>query len=142
MQDPEVEHRLPHKDGRFLERKYDWSNLFYSCGHCNKVKNKQKYDAGIIDCCVRDPELLLEQELIGEDVRVRALNKSDSEACLTAQLIEEVFTSESTPLRTHASDVRLKALQRQMNLLPDGLQGRQLQAAEKVTEYGIEMLLP
>lgn len=121
VQDPEVEHRLPHKDGRFLERKYDWNNLFYSCGHCNKVKNKQKYDAGIIDCCVRDPELLLEQELIGEDVRVRALNKSDSEACLTAQLIEEVFTSESTPLRTHASDVRLKALQRQMNLLYSSL---------------------
>jgi uncharacterized protein (TIGR02646 family) len=121
VQDPEVEHRLPHKGGRYPERMYDWHNLFYSCGHCNKVKNKQKYDSGIIDCCARDPELLLEQELTGDDVTVRVLNEDDEEARLTAQLIEEVFTSESKPLRTHASDVRLKELQRQMNLLYSSL---------------------
>ena len=42
LQDPQVEHLLPHKNGKFPERKYDWNNLFWSCGHCNNVKNQQK----------------------------------------------------------------------------------------------------
>lgn len=51
LQDPQVEHLLPHKKGKYPERKFDWSNLFWSCGHCNGVKNKEKYDEGILDCC-------------------------------------------------------------------------------------------
>ena len=50
LQDPEVEHLLPHKNGLYPERKFDWNNLFWSCGHCNKVKNNRKYDERIIDC--------------------------------------------------------------------------------------------
>ena len=59
LQDPQVEHLLPHKNGKYPERKFDWNNLFLSCGHCNSVKNQKKYDEGIIDCCKVDPEKLL-----------------------------------------------------------------------------------
>lgn len=51
LQDPNVEHLLPHKKGKYPERKFDWENLFWSCGHCNSVKNSSKYNEGIIDCC-------------------------------------------------------------------------------------------
>ena len=44
LQDPNVEHLLPHKNGKYPERKYDWENLFWSCGHCNGVKQNSKYD--------------------------------------------------------------------------------------------------
>ena len=115
--DPQVEHRLPHKGGAYPDRKYDWNNLFYACDHCNTVKNKAVYDAGIIDCCVRDPEEALLQELYENDVRVTAHDGSDSEAVLTAHLIEEVFMSESTGLRTKAAAVRLSELQMRMNML-------------------------
>lgn len=57
LQDPNVEHLLPHKNGTYLERKFDWENLFWSCSHCNSVKNNGKYDDGIIDCCKDDPEM-------------------------------------------------------------------------------------
>lgn len=59
LQDPQVEHLLPHKNGKYPERKFDWENLFWSCGHCNQIKNQKKYEEGIIDCCKCDPELLL-----------------------------------------------------------------------------------
>ena len=59
LQDPEVEHRLPHQNGKDLKRKYDWNNLFWSCGHCNNVKNRYYYSKNIIDCCKVDPEELL-----------------------------------------------------------------------------------
>ena len=55
LQDPQVEHLLPHKNGKYPERKFDWNNLFWSCSHCNGIKNQKKYDDGIIDCCKNDP---------------------------------------------------------------------------------------
>ena len=48
LQDPQIEHLLPHKNGKYPERKFDWNNLFWVCGHCNSVKNQNKYDDGII----------------------------------------------------------------------------------------------
>jgi hypothetical protein len=33
---PNVEHFEPHKGN--LDKKYDWHNLFYACGHCNNLK--------------------------------------------------------------------------------------------------------
>ena len=56
LQDPQIEHLLPHKNRKYLERKFDWNNLFWVCGHCNNVKNQAKYDEGILDCCNQDPE--------------------------------------------------------------------------------------
>lgn len=54
LQDAQVEHLLPHLDGKYPKRKFDWNNLFWSCGHCNNVKNQRIYDEGIIDCCKDD----------------------------------------------------------------------------------------
>jgi len=39
LQDPQVEHLRPHKNGKYKDKKFDWNNLFWSCGHCNNVKN-------------------------------------------------------------------------------------------------------
>ena len=96
LQDPVVEHRLPHKGGKYPDRKFDWNNLFWSCGHCNGVKNRGKYDAGIIDCCREDPEELLRFEARENNVSVYLVNDSDMEAKLTADLVYEVFNCRNT----------------------------------------------
>lgn len=117
VSDPEVEHLRPHKGGERQDRKFDWNNLFYVCHHCNTVKNKPRYEEGIIDCCVRDPEQLLSQELVDDEVHVAPLAEHDDEAGLTAELIEEVFMTDHPRLRSKASSVRLKELQITMNVL-------------------------
>ena len=72
VQDPQVEHRLPHYNRNIPERVFDWNNLFYSCSHCNSVKNSGKYEEGIIDCCVRDPEdLLMKKNIDGRSNRMQ-----------------------------------------------------------------------
>ena len=111
VQDPQVEHRLPHHNRSIPTRVFDWNNLFYSCGHCNSVKNVSKYEAGIIDCCVRDPEEALSYHLSENHVKVQVKDTTDAEAVLTADLIEEVFNSASTGIRTKAAQVRLRELQ-------------------------------
>ena len=131
VEDPEVEHRLPHKGDRHPERKFDWDNLFYACRHCNSVKNKSKYDEGIIDCCKRDPEVLLHQVLVEDRVHVDVMVSCDPEAQRTADLIEEVFMSENPALRKKAAEARLDKLQLRMNALYGGL--RKLKKGEHDT---------
>ena len=117
LQDPVVEHRLPHKNGLYHERKFDWNNLFWSCGHCNGIKNRGKYDEGIIDCCVRDPEGLLEFEWDEKNVSVSAVMPDDAEAKLTAELLYEVFNVRNTGTRVITSRIRFNSLLEQMNIV-------------------------
>lgn len=115
LQDPVVEHLLPHKHGEYVDRKFDWDNLFWSCGHCNGVKNRKEYDIGIIDCCKRDPEKLLMFDLVEGDVVVYPFDEYDREATLTANLIYEVFNIQNTGMRIQKSYHRMRKLQEEMN---------------------------
>lgn len=117
LQDPNVEHLLPHKNGKYLERKFDWENLFWSCGHCNGIKNSSKYDAGIIDCCRQDPEQYLTFRLRNDSVIID-VKKSEAEIYKrTSTLITETFSLQNTGMRTYTSDERLRLLQKEMNIL-------------------------
>lgn len=117
LQDPQIEHLLPHRNGMYKDRKFDWNNLFWSCGHCNGVKNQEKYAEGILDCCKRDPEDAIRFVLREKDVCVTAINEKDREAVLTAELVQEVFNIRNTGMRVYTSALRLKKLQEEMNVL-------------------------
>lgn len=117
LQDPNVEHLLPHKNGKYPERKFDWENLFWSCGHCNSIKNNGKYDTGIIDCCRQDPEQYLTFKLISDSVVINAVKSEEEIYRKTAALITETFSLKNTGMRTYTSDKRLRLLQKEMNVL-------------------------
>lgn len=117
LQDPNVEHLLPHKSGKYQDRKYDWENLFWSCGHCNGIKNSSKYDEGIIDCCNTDPERYLHFRMEGSNVAISVSDPKDEILKRTAQLVVETFSMKNTGMRTYTSDIRWKLLQKEMNLL-------------------------
>ncbi|MEY8237166.1 hypothetical protein AALA36_15820 [Lachnospiraceae bacterium 66-29] len=134
LQDPNVEHLLPHKNGKYPERKFDWQNLFWSCGHCNSVKNNSKYDEGIIDCCQQDPEKYLYFQVEKDNVIINVRDSKDEMQNRTALLIEETFSLKNTGMRTYTSDQRLKSLQKEMNILY-----KQLEKLHKVPESKILM---
>ncbi len=117
LQDPQIEHLLPHKDGKLKDRMFDWENLFWSCGHCNGVKNQKKYEEGILDCCKKDPEQFIIFCLEENNVYVKEKNIDDKEAMITAQLVYEVFNLKNTGMRVYKSEFRLKKLQEEMNVL-------------------------
>lgn len=117
LQDPEVEHRLPHQNGKNLKRKYDWNNLFWSCGHCNNVKNKYYYSKNIIDCCKVDPEELLVFIAADESIQIEPMNKKKRSAKVTADLLNDVYNLTNTGIRLAACDNRVKGVFIQMNLL-------------------------
>ena len=117
LQDPNVEHLLPHKNGIYISRKFDWENLFWSCGHCNGVKNNKKYDEGILDCCKYDPEKYLYFSIQDNAVLIDVITPDDELQKRTALLITETFSIRNTGMRTYTSDERFKLLQKEMNIL-------------------------
>lgn len=117
LQDPNVEHLLPHKNGKYPERKFDWENLFWACGHCNGMKNNGKYDAGIIDCCKQDPEKYLHFCIKDDDVVIGVKDSGDELQKRTALLITEAFSMKNTGMRTYTSKERLRLLQKEMDIL-------------------------
>ena len=141
LQDPEVEHLLPHKSGKYRDRKFDLNNLFWSCGHCNKVKNQEKYDAGIIDCCKLDPEQLLFFRLTEDAVAAAAKKEDDAAAVLTAELVCEVFNKKNTGLRDYKTDMRFRELTKEMNLLYDNLEEIKKHPDSKIVMRKLKALL-
>lgn len=141
LQDPNVEHLFPHKNGKYHERKFDWENLFWSCGHCNGIKNNSKYDDGIIDCCKQDPEKYLYFEVKNDDVVIGVADSDSDIQKRTALLITETFSLKNTGMRTYTSDERLKLLQKEMNVLYKQLEKIHSEPDSKVTIRTIRSLL-
>ncbi len=122
LQDPEVEHLVPHENGRHHARKFDWDNLFWSCGHCNRVKSGAIYSRGILNCCRRDPERAIRFATEDNDINIAAFDPDDLEAVKTAQLVADAYTQTNTGIRTVACRLRMNGLWLQMRLLYDALQ--------------------
>lgn len=121
LADINVEHLEPHKNGKIIERKFDWNNLFLSCVHCNSVKNKREYDDMILDCCRVDPEKKINFDFENSNVKITTKDEDDNKAIKTAELITEVFNIKNTGIRERGSDFRLKKLQKEMIVLFENL---------------------
>ena len=94
-----VEHIVPHLSD--LALKFDWSNLFIACGHCNSIKHT-KYD-DILDPSKCDPEehvalsIYVKDDLI-DQVQVEALTQ-DKETAQTVELLSLVYNGGSTDIK-------------------------------------------
>lgn len=116
LSDPEVEHLRPHHGRSISERVFDWNNLFYVCPHCNNLKKEEKYDDKIIDCCVEDPEDMIEQCYENGHVKVHSIIEAEC-AVMTAELIQDCFEKRNTGIREAACQHRIDHLADEMNVL-------------------------
>lgn len=102
----EVDHFLPHRGDKDL--KFDWDNLFLSCGHCNNTKGC-KFD-NILNCTnpEHDVENWIKYEVKpfpDEKVKITAL-RDDELVNNTVQLLVEIFNG-TTPLKViESSNIR------------------------------------
>lgn len=107
---------IPHENGRYIDLKFDWNNLFLACNHCNGIKNKDKYSGKILDCCNEEPEVHILLELVDNNVVVTPKD-DDEKSRMTATLIYETFNEKNTGIRISASENRLNNLKREMDIL-------------------------
>jgi len=141
VQDPEVEHLLPHEGGKYRDRMFDWENLFWSCGHCNSIKNNAAYRNGILNCCKTDPEEHIRFELLDGNVVITARNETEPLIGITVQLLDEVYNKKNTGMRTVASQVRMDELCLEMDTLFQMLDRYHKNRTDKVTLRTLRGLL-
>lgn len=141
LQDPQVEHLVPHENGKYPDRKFDWNNLFWACGHCNNVKNQAKYYGNVIDCCNKDPEDDISFGLYDGKIAVEAKDATNVKAVMTATLVEEVFELDNTGLRDYKSDMRFRNLNMEMNKLYDNLEELDKNPDSNITLRKLKALL-
>lgn len=130
LQSIEVEHLKAHHNGNDRDRMFDWNNLFYSCAHCNRVKNRKQYEDSILDCCQTEPETCLNQEFVDNHVNVTALDPSHATQ-MTAQLLTECFERTNTGIRIIECQTRIEALQETMTILYRNLEAYRKEPSTK-----------
>ena len=117
LQSVQVEHLRPHHDKSDRARLLDWDNLFLCCGHCNSVKNQERYETNVVDCCRTDPEQILEQQL-DKFGHVRVQPRIDTpEAIVTARLLTECFERRNTGIREIECQTRVDELKAELSVL-------------------------
>jgi len=91
-----VEHRVHHAGNPTI--KYDWNNLFLSCGHCNQIKSIQYDD--ILDPATVDPEdyITLEFYHVDNAVVVEKTNEKNG-VDSTVSLLQHVYHNDKTPTK-------------------------------------------
>ncbi|GHU02840.1 hypothetical protein FACS1894147_05660 [Spirochaetia bacterium] len=84
----EVDHRQ--SQSNFPARRYDWTNLFLSCPHCNGIK-RAHYD-DIIDCTNDDPEAHIIFSVINiNDITITAIGTASASINKTIELLNKVY---------------------------------------------------
>jgi hypothetical protein len=103
----QVEHRISRK--KEISLKYEWNNLFLSCGHCNSIK-LDKYDS-VLDPSECDPEEYISLSLanVPNEVIVDVL-LVDISAEDTAKLLRYVYNGGLTAIKDAESEKLRRAL--------------------------------
>ena len=110
----QIEHSNPHRGD--TELMYDWNNLFWSCAHCNNIKNA-KYEP-ILDCSQVDVDRKIAFRKEGyfgrnEKYRFIALEESD-EIKNTVALLQEAYYGSTPQKILEATNIR-RSLRRNLS---------------------------
>lgn len=91
-----VEHFRSYK--KFAHLKYDWGNLFYACGHCNRIKGSEY--AHLIDCTKEDPEeyIIMRFHSYPERSVEISVHVNSPESEETRELLDKVYNGAGTPI--------------------------------------------
>jgi hypothetical protein len=103
-----VEHFIPHKGNKNL--KFDWDNLFFSCGHCNNTK-LDKY-GNLLKCTDPLHKIvdLLKFELVAfpkETLSIIPLTK-DEKVINTAKLLNDIHQGTTFLKKLESNNLRSK----------------------------------
>lgn len=103
-----IEHLVSHEGN--VDLKFDWENLFLSCGHCNNLK-LNKYD-NILDCTkeeIHNKIFFKMNPYPLEEVEIRALIE-DERVKITVELLKLIYNGTTSLKKIEASNLRKSLL--------------------------------
>lgn len=117
-QDINVEHFVSHQGD--IDLKFDWNNLYLSCGRCNNIK-LANYD-NLLDCCDADVDVLraiMHMPPVtpyAQKLRIEA-QVDDEKTNSTVELLDKIFNSNHTPNKAVTASFLRKKIHEQYNKL-------------------------
>ncbi|MDK9694535.1 MAG: HNH endonuclease [Sulfurimonas sp.] len=127
-----VEHFVPHRGDVAL--KYDWNNLFLSCGHCNSVKTARQFD-DILNCS--DKSHQVEKSIrhycnpFPREVAVFEVKIPSIKANNTRDLLDKTFNGEHTGFKKLESANLRALLLKEIEDFSDAIEGFEEDVDEK-----------
>lgn len=112
LSDPEIEHLDPHEGD--ASKKYDWNNLYYSCGRCNSIKSNTYKN--LLDCCDQNIDIFRRIKCTlpstpDDVVGIIAMEALDCEKTNnTVKLLTECYNADNTALRGITRSVLIEKL--------------------------------
>ncbi len=110
----QIEHFIPHRGN--IDLKYDWSNLFLACAHCNNTK-LDKFEPRI-DCTKENVETLIafrRKGYFGKDESlVFDMLECREEIQNTVKLLQEVYYG-STPQKKMEATILRRTLRKELS---------------------------
>jgi len=105
-----IEHFAPHKDQNSI-RKFNWSNLFWACSHCNQIKSDKE---PLLNCIVNQDGVdtkiryILDDDLLsGNKVIIEQLS-NDLATSNTIELLQKVYQGTTPQNSFQAKEKRNK----------------------------------
>lgn len=139
--DINVEHFVAHKGDENL--KYDWKNLYFSCGRCNNIK--LQYFNNLLDCCSPNDDVfraikLLPPRTPGAKLLVERQNQ-DPRTIETEKLLDKIYNSDHTVNKAVTGNYLRRTINTQFILFhkwltiyyaEDSLEAERLDALERI----------
>ncbi len=136
----QIEHFEPHK--KDLNKKFNWANLFYSCGHCNNIKGADFWP--LLNCTDADDRVwdsihirLMPFPKITVEISVTSACPKTAEGENTRRLLEKAIAGKNTTAMkmVEADNLRKKML-RVYTEFVTAIEGRNTEAVlEAVSDH-------
>lgn len=134
----QIEHLQPHKGN--IDLKYDWGNLFWSCAHCNNLKNA-RYEP-ILDCSQVDVDLKVafrKKGYFGTDETYEFVALENSiEVKNTVELLYASYYGNTPQKKLEAANIR-RALRRSLSDFKNMI--REYEEAEEYDKEDLRYLI-
>jgi len=102
-----IEHFAPHKNQNKI-RKFNWSNLFWACSHCNQIKSDREPFLNSIlkgDTVDVNIKYLLNDDFSKNQVVIEAIS-NDIKTQNTAQLLKDIYSGTTMQNKFQAREKR------------------------------------
>lgn len=104
-----IEHFAPHKDINDI-RKYNWSNLFWACSHCNKIKSAKEPFLNTTykeDCVDSNIKYSINDDLLSNKIVIENI-ANDIVTIKTVELLNDVYNGTTNQNKFQAREKRNK----------------------------------
>jgi len=147
-----IEHFKPHHQGKNIDLKFDWTNLFWSCEHCNKTKGAKAIFDNILNCTNPAHDVLnwisCKMKLYPkEEVHITAYHKEKAVEN-TVELLRQVYNGTTPQKQIEAENLRdkiydeLKKFHQALDLYYSTFEEEEKQMAKRVVKRGLNTQAP